>query len=92
MSDVQLTKRELEAGWYLCHGLTNREIGKRMACTQNNVKFHVANINSKLGVFSRTEAAVKLLKLGLIKLEHVMNSGITQPPVIGMARKPEVIP
>jgi DNA-binding CsgD family transcriptional regulator len=52
-----LTPREWEVLACLRQGLQNAEIGERLAISENGVKYHVAEILSKLGVSSRHEAA-----------------------------------
>jgi DNA-binding NarL/FixJ family response regulator len=55
---AELTKRELEVLRLVVKGLTNREIAYTLEIKERTVAFHVSNILKKLGVNSRTEAAV----------------------------------
>jgi LuxR family maltose regulon positive regulatory protein len=57
-----LTARESEVHELLAQGLTNREIGRRLFISESTVKVHVGRILEKLGVRSRTEAALKALE------------------------------
>jgi LuxR family maltose regulon positive regulatory protein len=57
-----LTARESEVHELLAQGLTNREIGRRLFISEATVKVHVGNILEKLGVRSRTEAAIRALE------------------------------
>ncbi|WP_326585221.1 LuxR C-terminal-related transcriptional regulator [Streptomyces sp. NBC_00481] len=52
-----LSDRELDVLTELARGRSNRDITARLHITEHTVKFHVANILSKLGVRSRGEAA-----------------------------------
>ncbi len=52
-----LSARELDVLTELARGRSNREIATRLHITEHTVKFHVANILSKLGLRSRGEAA-----------------------------------
>jgi len=52
-----LTPRELEVLALITEGLSNPEIGDRLAISRDGVKFHVSEILSKLCVDSREEAA-----------------------------------
>ncbi|GAA2107605.1 response regulator transcription factor [Actinomadura alba] len=52
-----LNPRERDVLEQLAHGHRNRVIATRLSISENTVKFHVANILSKLGVSSRGEAA-----------------------------------
>jgi RNA polymerase sigma factor (sigma-70 family) len=53
-----LSKREHEVFELLGHGMTNREIADTLFISEVTVKVHVRHILKKLGVRSRTEAAV----------------------------------
>jgi two-component system NarL family response regulator len=53
---AELTTREVEVLRALSTGATNREIGLRLAITENTVKNHVRNILAKLNLHSRHEA------------------------------------
>lgn len=61
---VQLTPREMEVIQLLTQGLTNKEIALRLSLSPRTVNFHLDNIYSKLGVSSRTEAAIYALRHG----------------------------
>jgi DNA-binding NarL/FixJ family response regulator len=58
-----LTKREHEVVELVCQGLTNREIGRTLYIEETTVKAHVRSICKKLGVRSRTEAAIRASEL-----------------------------
>lgn len=63
-----LTPRELQVLHLLAEGLSNKQIAKRLEVSEHTAKFHVAAILSKLGVESRTEAAMRAVQLGLLLL------------------------
>lgn len=66
-----LTDREREVLQLAASGMTNRGIGLKLDISDRTVQGHLANIYSKLGVNSRTEAVTKALHLSLIQLpEH----------------------
>jgi LuxR family transcriptional regulator, maltose regulon positive regulatory protein len=54
-----LTKRELEVHGLIQQGLSNREIAEQLFITEATAKLHVRHILAKLGVRSRTEAALR---------------------------------
>jgi DNA-binding NarL/FixJ family response regulator len=64
----QLSPRELEVLQLLAEGLPNKAIAHRLSISEHTVKFHVNAIMGKLGAQSRTEAAVRAARLGLILL------------------------
>ncbi len=63
-----LSSRELEVLRYLAEGLSNKEIARKMAISENTIKFHVNAILGKLGAQSRTEAVVRATRAGLVML------------------------
>jgi ATP/maltotriose-dependent transcriptional regulator MalT len=58
-----LTRREREVLELVAKGRTNEEIAATLFLTVSTVKVHVRHILSKLGVRSRTEAAIYVLKM-----------------------------
>jgi two-component system, NarL family, response regulator LiaR len=65
-----LTPRETEVLRLLAHGLANKEIARDLAIGEKTVKTHVSNILSKLGVLSRTQAALQAVRMGLITTDE----------------------
>lgn len=61
---VELTAREIEVIQRLAEGMTNKEIARALKVSARTVNFHLDNIYSKLGVSTRTEAAVYALRRG----------------------------
>jgi len=51
---------------WVARGKTRDEIAEIMCIAKRTVEFHIDNAQSKLGVQSRVEAAVKATILGLI--------------------------
>jgi len=62
----QLTERENEALRLLAAGKSNKEIAAALAITEKTVKAHVSHILAKLGVASRTQAALYAVQAGLV--------------------------
>ncbi len=61
---VELTEREHDILRGVIDGLGNKAIAAQLHISPRTVKFHLDNIYSKLGVNSRTEAAVYALRHG----------------------------
>jgi len=64
---LELTPRERSVLELLVQGLSNKEIGARLAISDSTVKRHVQTITEKLGVEDRTGAAVTALRFGLVR-------------------------
>jgi DNA-binding NarL/FixJ family response regulator len=61
-----LTPREREVITLVAEGWTNREIGKRLGVAERTARTHVSNILAKLGLASRTQAAMWAVREGLV--------------------------
>lgn len=62
----KLTPKEIEVLGWIRHGKSNWEIAQILAISERTVKFHVANILTKLDAKSRTQAVAIALESGLI--------------------------
>lgn len=65
-SPETLTERETEVLRLIGQGLSNKEIARELSIGEKTVKTHVSSILSKLGVFSRTQAALHAVRIGLV--------------------------
>jgi DNA-binding NarL/FixJ family response regulator len=65
-----LTGRELEVLQLATEGLTNKEIAQRLFVSVRTVEAHLTHIYNKLGVKSRTEAAVHAMARGWVRPEN----------------------
>jgi NarL family two-component system response regulator LiaR len=70
-SPETLTDRETQVLRLLAEGRANKEIGRALSIGEQTVKTHVSSILAKLGVRSRTQAALYAAKLGLVPTEHL---------------------
>jgi DNA-binding NarL/FixJ family response regulator len=57
-SPAALTSREQEVLKLLAQGFTNKDIAQTLFLSVRTVEAHLRNVYSKLGVSSRTEAAI----------------------------------
>jgi DNA-binding NarL/FixJ family response regulator len=62
-----LTRRESEVLALLAEGLRNTQIAERLYLTPKTISHHVSAIYAKLGVDTRTEAALAASRLGVIE-------------------------
>jgi DNA-binding NarL/FixJ family response regulator len=69
-SPEKLTKRETEVLQLLARGRSNKEIAADLSIVEKTVKTHVSNILGKLGVSSRTQAALHAIRIGLAPLDY----------------------
>ena len=61
-----LTERETDVLHLLAQGKANRQIAAELAIGESTVRTHVSNILAKLGVQSRTQAALYAAHIGLV--------------------------
>ncbi len=63
-----LTKREKEVFDLLILNYTTDEIASKLIISEKTVRNHISNVIQKLGVSSRGQAIIELLKLNEINL------------------------
>ena len=66
-----LTGRETEVLGLLARGRANKQISSELFIEEKTVKTHVSNILKKLGVRSRTQAALHAVRSGVVSLEDL---------------------
>ena len=64
---VQLAKREVETLTWAARGKSSSEIAQILGLSKRTVDFHIDNARSKLGVATRTQAAIKAVSGRLIE-------------------------
>jgi NarL family two-component system response regulator LiaR len=72
-----LTERELEVLTLAAKGKANKEIANDLALSLPTVKAHLANIFSKMGVASRTEAVLQAVNRAWIQVEDAAADAAT---------------
>jgi DNA-binding NarL/FixJ family response regulator len=65
---VELTTRELEVLRLLGAGKANKEIAAELSISERTARTHVSNVLGKLGLTSRTQAALWAVREGLVKV------------------------
>ena len=67
VKEVNLNHREIETLTWVARGKTSAEIAKILGLSKRTVDFHIDNARIKLGVATRTQAAVKAVTGKLIE-------------------------
>jgi NarL family two-component system response regulator LiaR len=70
-SPEQLTQRETEVLKLVARGKANKQIASSLFVSEKTVKAHVSSILMKLGVQSRTQAALHAVRTGLVSTEEL---------------------
>lgn len=73
-SPEKLTPRETEVLRLIAEGKANKEIARLLGISEQTAKSHVHEILEKLGVLSRTQAAVYATRIGLVPAERLGRS------------------
>src|SRR5919202_1756327 len=66
-----LSERETEVLRLLAQGRANKEIARELAIGERTVKSHVSSILGKLGLQSRTQAALYAARVGLVPADQL---------------------
>jgi NarL family two-component system response regulator LiaR len=66
-----LSEREVDVLRLLARGRANKGIARDLGIAEKTVKSHVSSILGKLGVQSRTQAALHAARIGLVPLDQV---------------------
>jgi NarL family two-component system response regulator LiaR len=66
-----LTERETEVLKLLARGRTNKQIASALLIEEKTVKTYVSSILTKLGVSSRTQAALHGVRAGLVSVQEL---------------------
>ncbi len=75
---TELTGREKEILRLVATGTSNKDIATQLFISSNTVKVHLRNIFAKIGVASRTEAAMYAVRTGLVKTIEPELEGLSQ--------------
>jgi DNA-binding NarL/FixJ family response regulator len=70
-SPEALTEREIDVLRLLAQGQANKQIAANLRIGEKTVKTHVSNILAKLGVPSRTQAALYAVRIGLVAADEL---------------------
>jgi two-component system, NarL family, response regulator LiaR len=75
-----LTARETEVLRLMAQGLANKEIARALNIGEKTVKTHISNVLAKLGVPSRTQAALYAARFGLVNLHSETSESLGSAP------------
>jgi DNA-binding NarL/FixJ family response regulator len=70
-SPEELTERETDVLKLLARGKANKQISSELFVEEKTVKAHVSSILRKLGVQSRTQAALHAVRTGLVSVDEL---------------------
>src|SRR5262245_10311447 len=65
---LQLSERERQILEMVATGASNQQIARQLVISVNTVKVHLRNIFEKMGVQSRTEATMRAIQEGWVKV------------------------
>lgn len=74
-----LTERETDVLKLIARGLANKQIARELHIGEKTVKTHVSNILMKLGVNSRTQAALYAARTGLVSPDELSEGARLHP-------------
>jgi DNA-binding NarL/FixJ family response regulator len=77
----QLTRREREVLIALADGLSDKEIGERLAVSPETIRSHMVSIFAKLNVESRLQALLFAMRHGAINLDQLSAASSEKPNV-----------
>jgi DNA-binding NarL/FixJ family response regulator len=70
-SPETLTERETEVLRLLAEGKANKEMARKLGISEHTIKSHVHSLLAKLGMQSRTQAALYAARIGLVSVDQV---------------------
>lgn len=77
----ELSERELEILRLVSTGASNKEVAQSLYISSNTVRVHLRNIFTKIGVTSRTEAAMYAVRIGLVQTSTVRVTSEDESPI-----------
>src|SRR5438876_12220359 len=90
-SPPALSERELQVLRLVATGATNNQIARSLQISVNTVKVHLNNIFAKLGVQSRTEAALFAVRHGWVDVPRAEPVTLVDSAVVTAAVVPPTV-
>jgi DNA-binding NarL/FixJ family response regulator len=78
---AELTSRELDVLRLVAAGEPNKQIAAELAISERTARTHVSRILRKLGLSSRTQAALWAVREGLVEVEREPHRSVAENPV-----------
>ncbi|MGH9300903.1 MAG: response regulator transcription factor [Acidimicrobiales bacterium] len=68
--ELSVTKREIEVLSLIAHGSSTSDVARKLYISPKTVKNHLASIYQKLDAADRTQAVLRAVRIGIIRLER----------------------
>jgi DNA-binding CsgD family transcriptional regulator/N-acetylneuraminic acid mutarotase len=88
-ASLQLSERELQILEMVATGASNQQIARQLVISVNTVKVHLRNIFEKMEVQSRTEATMRAIQEGWVK---VADEGVKAPEATAAPTRTFLLP
>lgn len=67
LSGIYLTRRESQVLYLICHGLTNKEVAKKMGLSARTTEYYIKNIREKTATTSKQNLIFRIIETDFLK-------------------------